>query len=248
MESLNKKIVVYILDDDTDFGEFVLSTLLRDKRIVAKYFSEVELFLRSFYKEPPDLSLIDLQFGDKRDLGFELIEKIKENSLDHVVWMVSAQSKKELILHALDLGADDYLPKPVDNSFLLAKVLEFSAQKEKSKSQGLSLASFRVPTPYRELSCVLSSKVVGVHEKGVFIESLHYISRGALIKVSSSFLDHILRSVGDNLFSVEDVDFMPDGRYRLRLILESSDEKQKQIFNDYLRKEFLLRQKRNVAR
>lgn len=241
MESLTKQISIFILDDDIDFGNYIVTVLQQEKRIHVKFFSDEKLFLASYHKSIPDLAMVDLQFGEKKEMGFEMIALLKDQYPDNAVWMISSESQKVKILHALDLGADDYLPKPVDESFLLAKVFEFSAQKEKNKSQGLALATFRVPKTERLIDCYLSLKIIGIHEKGVFIQSPHYISRGALVKLSSSFLSSALRSTSEFLFTVEDVDFVSGGTFRIKLTFENIDEAMTRLFRDYLRKEYLLK-------
>lgn len=60
---------------------------------------------------------IDLPDGD----GVELLEKLRHHSQVPVVMITGSQSK-ELRLEALELGADDYIVKPLDPRELVARL------------------------------------------------------------------------------------------------------------------------------
>ena len=60
---------------------------------------------------------IDLPDGD----GVELLARLRQHSQVPVIMITGSQSK-ELRLEALELGADDYVMKPVDGRELLARL------------------------------------------------------------------------------------------------------------------------------
>lgn len=78
--------------------------------------------LELFEQERPDLVMLDVMMPVMN--GFEVCEKLKsrpENKLIPVI-IVTASSSKENRMHGLEIGADDFLSKPVDHVELIARV------------------------------------------------------------------------------------------------------------------------------
>ncbi|NLX10367.1 MAG: response regulator [Chloroflexi bacterium] len=69
--------------------------------------------------EQPDVILLDINLPDSN--GFELCARLREFTPAPII-MVTANSKEEDMVRGLELGADDYLIKPVRNKELLARV------------------------------------------------------------------------------------------------------------------------------
>ena len=75
--------------------------------------------------EKPDLVLLDVVLPDKD--GHEICRFIKMNEAIHdiPVIMLTAKGKVEDKVKGLNIGADDYLPKPFDEMELLARINAF---------------------------------------------------------------------------------------------------------------------------
>jgi class 3 adenylate cyclase len=78
--------------------------------------------LNRILDEPFDLILLDIMMPDMN--GYEVLEKIKSNSRtrDIPVLMISALSEVESVARCIELGADDYLPKPFNPVLLKARI------------------------------------------------------------------------------------------------------------------------------
>ena len=74
---------------------------------------------RDFKYNQPDLVIMDLILPYYS--GFHWLELIRKNSQVPVIFLTSAGDDPNLIT-AMNLGADDFLGKPIDLSVLLAKV------------------------------------------------------------------------------------------------------------------------------
>jgi two-component system KDP operon response regulator KdpE len=69
--------------------------------------------------EQPDVILLDVSLPDTN--GFDVCSRLREFTAVPVI-MITGQSREEDMVRGLDVGADDYLVKPVRNKELLARV------------------------------------------------------------------------------------------------------------------------------
>ncbi len=75
--------------------------------------------LRRFIAEPADLVVLDVQMPPPD--GFEVCRRIRKLSQVPILMLTVRDSTLDKV-HALDLGADDYLTKPFDHLELLARL------------------------------------------------------------------------------------------------------------------------------
>ena len=116
-----KKILVV---DDTEFNRDLVVQLLEDDYdvIVAENGEEA---LQKTEAEIPQLILMDL--GMPVMDGWEATRRIKANdALKHIpVIAVTSHAMVGDEIEARKAGCDDYLPKPIDEDALLAKIKKF---------------------------------------------------------------------------------------------------------------------------
>jgi DNA-binding response OmpR family regulator len=83
--------------------------------------------------EPPvDLVILDVMLPG-RD-GFEVARELRELRDHTPILMLTAKSLPEDVVHGLEAGADDYLPKPFDLAVLLARVKGLLRRRDWAKS------------------------------------------------------------------------------------------------------------------
>ncbi len=75
--------------------------------------------LARFHEQRPDLVVLDVQMPPPD--GFEVCRRIRESSRVPIL-MLTVRDETLDKVHALDLGADDYLTKPFDHLELLARL------------------------------------------------------------------------------------------------------------------------------
>lgn len=75
--------------------------------------------INKFYNEKPDLVLLDINLPNMN--GWEICNEIRCNS-DTPVIMMTARDSEYDELKGLELGADDYITKPINLKILLARV------------------------------------------------------------------------------------------------------------------------------
>lgn len=111
-----KKIV--IVEDDTFMREELVSILSKEKYDI----SCITCFLHTaedILKESPDLVLLDINLPGVT--GFEICKTIRQKSSVPLLILTSRDQLRDE-LHALNLGADEYLTKPCHKDRLLARV------------------------------------------------------------------------------------------------------------------------------
>ena len=78
--------------------------------------------LRTIEREHVDLVLLDIMMPDLD--GIEVVRTVRRTrtASDLPIIMVSAKSRSDGVSHSLELGANDYITKPVDFSIALARI------------------------------------------------------------------------------------------------------------------------------
>lgn len=96
-----------------------------------------EKALRLLTRDPqPDLVLLDVMMPDMD--GFEVFKRLRDQAIDIPVIFVTAMNRVEDELHGLEVGAVDYINKPIVPSLVLARVrtqLELKQARDILKNQ-----------------------------------------------------------------------------------------------------------------
>ncbi|MCU0497119.1 MAG: response regulator transcription factor [Anaerolineae bacterium] len=109
---------ILIVEDDDDTAE-VMRTLLRDVGYRVMSVDRGESALQEILQLAPDLVLLDLNLPDIH--GLEVLRMVRASSFLPMI-VVSGHGKERDRVHALELGADDYLGKPFSPEELIARV------------------------------------------------------------------------------------------------------------------------------
>lgn len=130
MEDRLKILVV----DDEEFNVDYLIQELEDFGVDTISANNGEEALSKINEHLPDLVLLDIMMP-KKD-GFEVLSELKASKVhrDIPVIVISAHSDMENVLKGIELGAEDYLPKPFDPLLLKARV---NASLEKKRFRNL---------------------------------------------------------------------------------------------------------------
>lgn len=118
---VEKKSKILIVDDNVDAVE------LLEKRLRSEGYNTADAYdgeegLKKVVEYNPDLIILDVMMP-KLD-GYEVCKRLKidENTRYIPVLMLTAKSDVESKVKGLDIGADDYLPKPFDYKELSARI------------------------------------------------------------------------------------------------------------------------------
>ena len=107
-----------LLEDDQQLAKGLLQAMVRQSYAV-DHFDSVKEGLAAIEYEHYDLVILDLGLSDGSGLDFL---KIYRNKQTEPVIILTARDTIEDKIQGLDLGADDYLPKPFDVNELQARI------------------------------------------------------------------------------------------------------------------------------
>jgi class 3 adenylate cyclase len=112
---------ILVVDDDALNRRLLTATLERDghRTTAATDGSEALTAMRD---DTPDVILLDIEMPGID--GFQVLERVKgDETLRHLpVIMISGLDDTESMIRCLEIGADDFLPKPFDPAILRARV------------------------------------------------------------------------------------------------------------------------------
>ena len=116
MKILNDSYSVFLVDDDKMYLSSLKSTLSSQfaPRIEVSTFTSGEECLKKI-GENPDIVVLDYYLNDDQHPdamdGLQVLKKIKENSQDSTVIILSAQDKLQVALDSIKEGAYEYVAK-----------------------------------------------------------------------------------------------------------------------------------------
>ena len=111
---------ILIIDDDEQLTELI-QEYLENHQFKTSVKNHPELGLKFFEKNSQTIDLIILDITMPVMDGFQVLRKIRENSTVPII-MLTARGEVSDRVVGLELGADDYLPKPFEPEELTARI------------------------------------------------------------------------------------------------------------------------------
>jgi len=106
--------------DDSTVNNIILQSLLEDMGYEVNTALNAEDALKIINEFSPDLILLDLMMPEVS--GFDLLKRFRKAQISIPVVIISAFSDDEYKRKAKELGARDYLLKPVDKEILASSI------------------------------------------------------------------------------------------------------------------------------
>ena len=131
------KPLILLIEDDPQIRRFLRAALAAEDYRLQESITAEEGLAQAASRQP-DLILLDLGLPD-RD-GLEVIEKIREWGKIPIL-VLSARGQEKDKIAALDLGADDYVAKPLAVGELLARI-RAALRRSSARADGGSLVRF----------------------------------------------------------------------------------------------------------
>ncbi|MDE3241878.1 MAG: response regulator [Nitrospirota bacterium] len=107
----SKPATILLVDDEKEICDLVGEFLQRRGYRIQTAYGGAEALVK-IKQEPPDLVLLDIYMPDIN--GVEVLGRLVKSKFPGGVIMLTASQEEPLLKTALDLGAFDVLPKPVD--------------------------------------------------------------------------------------------------------------------------------------
>ena len=126
--------MIYLVEDDDNIRELVAYTL-NNTGLEAKGFSRPSEFWEAMARMLPSLVLLDIMLPEED--GLEILKKLRANTSTSSipVMMLTAKGSEYDRVIGLDLGADDYLPKPFGMMELVARVRALLRRADRGASE-----------------------------------------------------------------------------------------------------------------
>lgn len=120
---------LFLLDDDADLGR-ILADLLRMEDYDVETGTDPVAALERLAARPPDLLLLDIRM--KGMDGLEVCRRLKSEPRTRgiLIVMLSAKTDESDVVSGLEMGAEDYIRKPVQKAELIARVKAVLRRKE----------------------------------------------------------------------------------------------------------------------
>ncbi len=173
---------ILIVEDDKNISGY-LEESLKEAGYRTKVTSDGAVALNYIKETPPDLILLDL--GIESISGETVCTEVKKSFPDLPIIILTAKDSKKEIVHGLDLGADDYLPKPFDTDELLARI---RARLKQTVNPQLILEDLILNTHTMEVT--RSGKPISLTAKEFKLLEYLLLNRGTVLS-RETILDHI---------------------------------------------------------
>lgn len=109
-----------LVADDTRAIRNALVILLEEEGHTVRLASDGETALAECKRQRPDLLLLDIMMPKKN--GYQVLKQIRRDDPSLPVIFLSAKGSPADVSLGLDLGSDDYLPKPFDSEVLVSRI------------------------------------------------------------------------------------------------------------------------------
>ena len=108
-----------VVDDDADV-RVALTRLAMSAGLDVEAFASGAEFLRSMQDHEPDCLVLDLHMPEMN--GFDVQAALANGGSTIPIVVITGRDTEDARVRAMQLGASDYLPKPVDHEALLAAI------------------------------------------------------------------------------------------------------------------------------
>ncbi|QDP84982.1 response regulator transcription factor [Chryseobacterium sp. SNU WT5] len=204
---------ILIVEDEVQMLENMTKNLLAEGYLVETASNFVQAQERIGVYEY-DCILLDINLPDGN--GLELLKIIKEKGLQDGVIIVSARDSLDDKLQGLDLGADDYLPKPFHMAELRARVKAVLRRKKFEGHDEMKIGNISINTSNRTL--FIENKEVELNRKEYDV-LLYLASNKDRLVNKNALAEHVW---GDNIDQADSFDFIYSQIKNLRKKLDSN--------------------------
>lgn len=191
---------ILIVEDESVMADTIAEHLQQEKysvEIAPDYLTALEKIISHEY----DCILLDITLKG-RESGFELLEKLKELSKTDGVIIISAKNSLDDKVKGLNLGADDYLPKPFHLAELLARVKSVHRRRKLQGSNSITAGNLIIDIEQRLIS--VGETEIPVNRKEFDILNYLATNKNRLVN-KNALAEHVW---GDQIDTADNFDFI----------------------------------------
>ncbi len=190
---------ILIVEDDYQMLMSIVDALVDDKYVIetaTDFMSASEKL--SIYDY--DCVLLDIMLPGGS--GLKLLEQLKSEGKGGSVIIISAKDSIDDKVEGLDLGADDYLPKPFHNAELRARIKAVVRRNSASGRNSVDMGNLSLFIEERKV--VVGSKEVIINRKEFDILT-YFMFNATRLVTKTSIAEHVW---GDNADQYDNLDFV----------------------------------------
>lgn len=190
---------ILIVEDDADLREITVRSLEKERYVVSQA-SDYKTALRKVEDYDYDCILLDIMLPDGN--GLDLLGELQALGKRTNVIILSARDSLEDKVEGLNLGADDYLPKPYHLAELHARLKSLFRRNIREGEQRIQYGNIEIiPDHFKVL---IAGKEIDLNRKEYDILSYFMLRPGRLINKNT-----LAESVwGDHIDQVDNFDFI----------------------------------------
>ena len=109
---IGKGLTIFILDDEKDICQYVKEFFVkRGFKVTTALNSKAAV--SAIKKIKPHIALLDIRLSEKDKTGLDVLKAVREKHPDCYCVMVTYMDDEGIVKQAMDIGAIDYLKKPL---------------------------------------------------------------------------------------------------------------------------------------
>lgn len=162
---------ILIVEDDAGISDFVIPELEHEGYTTCLAVTGRDALVK-FEEEKPDLILLDIMLPELN--GLEVLRRIRAESTVPVI-LETARGETIDKINGLNLGADDYIPKPFEIEELLARINALFRRVSFSKEKTSALA-------FKELKLNLDRMSLSIFDNEILLSKTEFMLLKLLIE------------------------------------------------------------------
>jgi len=165
-----------ILEDDKLFNE-TLEDFLDEEGYETKIALDPYTALELTYQYKFDLYLFDVNLPYEN--GFSLLKKLRESGDMTPTIFLTSRDDKSSIVEGFNIGADDYMKKPIDLDELLLRIK--ALLRRQIRSEHIEFGNYMIDCHAKKLYC--NSKLLPVTTKAIELLLLLVTAKGEVVSI-----------------------------------------------------------------
>lgn len=190
---------ILIVEDDPSLREIILQTLTKERYVIEEA-PDYQTALAKTEDYSYDCILLDIMLPDGN--GLTLLEELKKQHKKENVIIISAKDSLEDKVLGLDLGADDYLPKPFHLVELVARVKSVIRRNHRNGATFIEYGNIRVDPDHFKV--LVQDREIELNRKEYDI-LLYFIQRADRMINKMTLAESVW---GDHIDQVDNFDFI----------------------------------------
>lgn len=212
------EFLIYTIDDDVDFN-MILKLAMKKYDIRIKTHTSAVNFTKSVKIKEPDLCILDLNL-DNQGEGFQLLKAMRNVIGDTLpIFIMSRRGERGDVLKAMELGATDFIPKPLDDKYLLLKLKEYFL--DNKEIQSIEHNYSKLQDEDRNAAIKMEFSIINVGIDLLEVEGDIFLTKEMNLKFSGNVIEDIFSERSLN-FKVIDSWQVEVGKFRAKLEKELS--------------------------